>query len=162
MVNLLCFCTLQAWSEHLNFIKTRSVLLCVLKPLIWKKVDFVQQLKISWPMLFYQVNIITLTILQTLTFLCIVMEIRCQTRIFMNNNFCRLSNREKKLLKQNDLIKSGMLIVGVAKFLSCEKTLVKNPSKTFGPSIMSNKKQSARCVLKSKNVSAFGCRSLKM
>lgn len=33
----------------------------------------------------------------------------------------------------SDLIKSGMAIVGVAKFLRCGKTLVKNPSGAVGP-----------------------------
>lgn len=32
-----------------------------------------------------------------------------------------------------DKKKSGMAIVGVAKFLGCEKTLVKNPSEAVGP-----------------------------
>lgn len=39
----------------------------------------------------------------------------------------------KKVLRRNDLIKSGMGIAGVAKFLGCERTLVKNPSETVGP-----------------------------
>lgn len=32
-----------------------------------------------------------------------------------------------------DLIKHGVATVGVAKFLGCEKTLVKNPSEAVGP-----------------------------
>lgn len=37
------------------------------------------------------------------------------------------------MLTESDLIKRGMAVVGVAKFLGCEKTLVKNPSETVGP-----------------------------
>lgn len=41
--------------------------------------------------------------------------------------------RKGKQLRGSDLIKSGMAVVGVAKFLGCEKTLVKNPSEAVGP-----------------------------
>lgn len=41
----------------------------------------------------------------------------------------------------NDLIKSGLAVVGVAKFLGCEKTLVKNPSEAVGPFSNSDRRQ---------------------
>lgn len=40
---------------------------------------------------------------------------------------------------KNRLIKSGMAVVGVAKFLGCEKTLVKNPSEAVGPFLTSDR-----------------------
>lgn len=43
-----------------------------------------------------------------------------------------MGEREGKWLIVSDLIKSGTAIVGVAKFLGCEKTLVKNPSEAVG------------------------------